>query len=219
MSFTLAVCAPLTTEYFDRTENRLIITNVTKRHAGIFQCFVSNSLARVDGGAATLEVIPRAKVASSQEEEEDGDDFDSADFFDPPTAPPVKSNDKSGRNTPGAKGKKAKHRLREMIPPSRPNITRLTDESVMVRWSVPFNQGLPIEFFKVQFKEAEKRGSRWKTIDEDIPSHIRSYEVTGLKAGLVYRSGSSHHLNDLMTTHFYCTFSIYYSNFFIIFYL
>ena len=36
-----------------------------------------------------------------------------------------------------------------MIPPSRPNITRLTDESVMVRWSVPPNEGLPIEFFKV----------------------------------------------------------------------
>ena len=66
-------------------------------------------------------------------------------------------------------------------------MTRLTDESVMVRWSVPSNQGLPIQFFKVQFKEADKRGIRWKTIDEDIPSHIRSYEVTGLKAGFTYR--------------------------------
>lgn len=74
-----------------------------------------------------------------------------------------------------------------MIPPTRPNVTRLTDESVMVRWSVPPNEGLPIEFFKVQFKEADKRGSRWKTIDEDIPAHICSYEVTGLKAGQTYR--------------------------------
>lgn len=74
-----------------------------------------------------------------------------------------------------------------MIPPSRPNITRLTDESVMVRWSVPPNEGLSIEFFKVQYKEIEKKGSRWKTIDEDIPSHIRSYEVTGLNAGQTYR--------------------------------
>ena len=75
----------------------------------------------------------------------------------------------------------------EMIPPSRPNITRLSDESVMVRWAVPLNEGLPIEFFKVQFKEADRRGSRWKTIDEDIPSHIRSYEVTGLTAPQTYR--------------------------------
>lgn len=36
-----------------------------------------------------------------------------------------------------------------MIPPSRPNVTRLTDESVMVRWSVPDNDGLEIYFFKV----------------------------------------------------------------------
>lgn len=74
-----------------------------------------------------------------------------------------------------------------MIPPTRPNITRLTDESVMVRWSVPPNEGLPIEFFKVQYNEADKRGTRWKTIDEDIPSHIRSYEVNGLKPGQNYR--------------------------------
>lgn len=74
-----------------------------------------------------------------------------------------------------------------MIPPTKPNVTRLSDESVMVHWSVPQNEGLPIEFFKVQFKEADKSGSRWKTIDEDIPSHIRSYEVSGLKAGLTYR--------------------------------
>ena len=74
-----------------------------------------------------------------------------------------------------------------MIPPSRPNIIRLTDESVMVRWTVPPNKGLPIEFFKVQFKEADKKGSRWKTIDEDVPTHIRSYEVTGLKSSQTYR--------------------------------
>lgn len=35
-----------------------------------------------------------------------------------------------------------------MIPPSRPNVTRLNDESVMVSWSHD-NQGLPIRFFKV----------------------------------------------------------------------
>lgn len=57
----------------------------------------------------------------------------------------------------------------------------------MVHWSVPNNEGLPIEFFKVQFKEADKKGSRWKTIDEDIPAHIRSYEVSGLNAGQAYR--------------------------------
>lgn len=40
-----------------------------------------------------------------------------------------------------------------MIPPTKPHITRLSDESVMVRWSVPLNEGLPIQFFKVQYRE------------------------------------------------------------------
>lgn len=176
------------------TDQQLTIVNVTKRHAGIFQCFVSNSLSKVDGGAATLEVIPRSKVASSLSssssltafsDEEDDDDLDLDGFFDPTmTTPPLKATPDAEKK---GKAKGGKNRPREMIPPTRPNITRLTDESVMVRWSVPLNEGLAIEFFKVQYKEADKRGSRWKTIDEDIPSHIRSYEVAGLKSGQTYR--------------------------------
>jgi len=176
--------------YVSIEDQRLVISKVSKRHAGIFQCFVFNSLAAVDGGAATLQVIPRARSSQDhqdeleedeQEQEQEEEEEDWHDSFDP-TPPPSKSEK-------GGKGKKGKQhtRIREMIPPSRPNMTRLTDESVMVRWSVPSNQGLPIQFFKVQFKEADKRGTRWKTIDEDIPSHIRSYEVTSLKAGFTYR--------------------------------
>jgi hypothetical protein len=93
-----------------------------------------------------------------------------------------------------------------MIPPSRPNITRLTDSSVMVRWGVPPNDGLPIQFFKVQYREMTKtgngrrrggsgarsrgpqgKGSRWMTSNEDIPPHIRSYEVDGLETDCTYR--------------------------------
>nr|CAH0100959.1 unnamed protein product [Daphnia galeata] len=175
------------------TDQQLTIINVTKRHAGIFQCFVSNSLSKVDGGAATLEVVPRSKVASSSSsssltafsDEDEDDDLDSDSFFDSmipsPPSKPAQDTDKKG------KGKGGKNRPKEMIPPTRPNITRLTDESVMVRWSVPFNEGLPIQFFKVQYRETDKRSFRWKTIDEDIPSHIRSYEVSGLKSGQTYK--------------------------------
>ena len=188
--------------------------NVTKRHAGIFQCFVSNALAKVTGGAATIEVLPRSKTPSSssssnksqlsqlqelEDDEDEEEDFEIEDFLEPvpttATTPKSAATDSSSKGKQGGgggggggKGKKnSKHRPREMIPPSRPNIIRLTDESVMVRWTVPPNEGLPIEFFKVQFKEADKRGSRWKTIDEDIPTHIRSYEVTGLKSSQTYR--------------------------------
>jgi len=100
-----------------------------------------------------------------------------------------------------------------MIPPSRPNITRLSDSSVMVRWGVPLNDGLPIQFFKVQYREMTRtgngrrrgggsgarsrgpspgKGSRWMTNNEDIPPHIRSYEVNGLETDHTYRYISVH---------------------------
>ena len=45
----------------------------------------------------------------------------------------------------------------DMVPPSKPNITKLSDTSVMVKWEVPQNDGLSITFFKVcrdiSFKE------------------------------------------------------------------
>lgn len=70
----------------------------------------------------------------------------------------------------------------KLIPPSKPDITRLSNTSVMVRWTVG-NGGLPINFFKVQYKEVGKRKSDWMTIDEDIAAHIHSYAVTGLRTG------------------------------------
>lgn len=72
-----------------------------------------------------------------------------------------------------------------MIPPSSPNITRLSDESVMVRWDVISDEGLSIQFFKVQYKDLDR--GRWNTIDEDIPAHIRSYEVDNLKPDHYYK--------------------------------
>lgn len=79
-----------------------------------------------------------------------------------------------------------------MIPPSRPNITRLSDESVMIRWSVPSTDGLPIQFFKVQYRmlgDPTKNIARtqWMTENEDIPPYTRSYEVNNLKSDHLYR--------------------------------
>lgn len=79
-----------------------------------------------------------------------------------------------------------------MVPPSRPNITRLSDEKVMVRWSVPSRESLPIQFFKVQYRslgetpKATKR-SQWMTSNEDIPPNVRMYEVDNLKSNNYYR--------------------------------
>lgn len=60
-----------------------------------------------------------------------------------------------------------------MVPPSRPNVTRLSDTSVMLRWSVPKNDGLPIQFFKVQYRmlgdsSRNLQRENWQTTNDDI---------------------------------------------------
>lgn len=89
-----------------------------------------------------------------------------------------------------------------MIPPSRPNVTRLSDDSVMIRWYVPKNDGLPIQFFKVQYRmlgDQSKKIPRenWQTTNDDIPYGKRDRNgdgvknftsaVTGLKPDRYYR--------------------------------
>ena len=72
-----------------------------------------------------------------------------------------------------------------MVPPSRPDVTKLSDTSVMLEWEVPQNDGLPIKFFKVQYKQINASGKRrgWRTIDEDIRSDQFMFEVAGLQVG------------------------------------
>lgn len=79
-----------------------------------------------------------------------------------------------------------------MVPPSRPNITRLSDEKVMVRWWAPSHDGLPIQFFKVQYRLLgdginKSKRAQWMTSNEDIPPQTRMYEVDNLKPGHFYR--------------------------------
>ncbi|XP_016987535.1 interference hedgehog [Drosophila rhopaloa] len=57
---------------------------------------------------------------------------------------------------------------KQMFPPSPPNVTRLTDESVMLRWMVPRNDGWPIVIFKVQYRMMGK-SKNWQTTNDNIP--------------------------------------------------
>lgn len=82
---------------------------------------------------------------------------------------------------------------------SKPNITRLNDESVMVKWSVlpsSSDSSLPIQFFKVQYMmvpsdsqkhKGHKSNEDWITLNEDIPPHLRSYEIPHLRLGHHYK--------------------------------
>ena len=61
----------------------------------------------------------------------------------------------------------------------------------MVRWSVPENNGLEIQFFKVQYRELGQKmngkQSKWMTANSEIPNHVRSFEVTDLQPNHTYR--------------------------------
>lgn len=79
-----------------------------------------------------------------------------------------------------------------MVPPSKPSITRLSDNKVMVRWTVPAKEGLPIRFFKVQYRvlgDTAKKVQRtiWMTDSEDILPEVRMYELDNLKPDHYYR--------------------------------
>ncbi|XP_063230243.1 interference hedgehog-like isoform X2 [Bacillus rossius redtenbacheri] len=173
---------------------RLRLERIEKRHAGIVQCFASNELGSAYG-SATLQVVPKQVTSQPGAGPFPADpDVEAA----APLPPAVSGAKGSGRHDAGHKGKgRRKHKGNAvMIPPSRPNITRLTDSSVMVHWSVPPNSGLPIQFFKVQHREmprhrggarAKGKSSRWKTSNEDIAPHVCSYEVDGLEPDRTYR--------------------------------
>nr|CAD7205079.1 unnamed protein product [Timema douglasi] len=187
------------------TGGKLHISQLEKRHAGIFQCFASNPLG-TRYGSAMLQVLPKPVMAQPLDESlapgGDGVAFEKpfdGNRLNLPTPSPIEGRGHGKHDGKGRKDRKHKGNA-VMIPPSRPNITRLTDTSVMVRWNVPDNTGLPIQFFKVQHREMGRRrggphsrgtqgkSSRWKTNNEDIPPHIRSYEVYGLEPGHTYRS-------------------------------
>ncbi|XP_068628675.1 interference hedgehog isoform X2 [Battus philenor] len=151
----------------------LYIEHVEKRHAGIVQCFACNSLGCAFD-AAMLTVVP---VQIS-----DQDYSAEAPKIHIPSQPPKRHNKKNSR----------KHKA-VMIPPSRPNVTRMSDESVMVSWSNA-KEGLPIQFFKVQYKEVSNSSDstnstngQWHTANYDIPSYIHAFEIDGLVPDRYYK--------------------------------
>lgn len=89
----------------------------------------------------------------------------------------------SHRPTPGFK----------YTPPSAPIVTKLSDTSVMLQWVVPPNNGLPIQFFKIQYRvfgNINKTRQNWQTFSDQIISHpSRRYtqEVIDLKTDFSYK--------------------------------
>ncbi|KAK9709803.1 Fibronectin type III domain [Popillia japonica] len=148
--------------------NILRFEMMEKSHAGMVQCFASN-IVSTDCGNFLMPVFPK-QISGVQEQ------------LIIPKHKKRKHNNKNNRGrSHGA----------HMIPPSKPNVTRLNDESVVVRWKVPSSDnGLPIKFFKVQYRDISRENepsSSWLTANTDIAPHITSFDVTSLKPDHTYR--------------------------------
>ncbi|KAL7032797.1 hypothetical protein ACKWTF_007401 [Chironomus riparius] len=151
-------------------EFKIFISSVEKKHAGIVQCFGRNELGEVSEGAL-LQVKPKQ--------------IDSEGKL-IPLGMPHKSK---SRNSNRIFNTKRKNRGPNLPSISKPNITRLSDESVMVKWSVSqqiSSASLPIQFFKVQYiaipyDNQKGKNEDWITLSEDISPHLRSYEIHNLK--------------------------------------
>lgn len=170
ISWFLNGCSVNTEKAIEAIGNRINFNPVEKRHAGNLQCFARNSIGTAYS-SISIKVIPLST---------------SIDVSSTPIhTAHHRSNKKSTR-------KPSKYKPAKMIPPSKPTISRLNDEAVVVRWSVPSNNGLPIQFFKVQFRELgpanhSGKASKWKTTNADIPPNIKDYDVTNLKPDNFYR--------------------------------
>ncbi|RVE51319.1 hypothetical protein evm_003999 [Chilo suppressalis] len=150
-------------------DTELFISPVEKRHAGVVQCFACNPLGCAYD-AALLTVVP---VQIS-------DDMDYSAEVPKTLHNPSQSPKRHYRKNP------RKHKV-SMIPPSKPNVTRLSDTSVMVSWSHP-NHGLSIQFYKVQYKEVTNMSDMsWQTGIWDILPHIHACEVDTLHPNIYYK--------------------------------
>ncbi|XP_057328592.1 interference hedgehog-like isoform X2 [Microplitis mediator] len=159
--------------------SKLTVDPVEKKHAGIVQCVASNEYGSYSG-YNLLKVNPKQHISGGDMNLHQGSHGTSGN---------VHKHTKGGGRR---KNEKTNRKGTELVPPNPPEVTRLSDVSVMVRWSVPEKTGLPIQFFKVQYRELGpkkngKQSSKWNTANMEIPNHIRSFEVTDLQPDHTYR--------------------------------
>lgn len=153
----------------------LMIKRTSQKHSGIYQCFATNQLDTTWASCVVTVIMGNGTTSHYDAFYDSYTDSTEGHF-------PNYSDDEED----DTENLERKFSLSEvmLVPPSKPNLTPLSDDSVMVQWNVPKNDGLPILFFKVQYKES---GGHWMTVDEDIAPHIHSYAITELQPGASYR--------------------------------
>lgn len=135
-------------------EGSLNIARVEKSHAGLWQCFAGNPMGSVYS-PAEIRVMPKqfTKMATPEsgmnnmtpvlpptailKEDLDDDMLEERQEHHPHPYHHHKLHHKNKRRKHGKGGE-------IMTPPSKPVVNRVSDDSVMVRWTVPPNSGYPI---------------------------------------------------------------------------
>lgn len=181
-------------------ESKMVVRNAKPQHKGLYQCSAENVAGiqystmevdvnnnKVDSGSLTLSDQNVTKSPPSGNKK-------------PLVGTPAGQDIKRRRH----KKKKSKKRKKngrngntgrlngnpdkiQLIPPNKPEVKQLSDTSVMLNWTVPNNTGLKIIFFRVQYKKVAPTKEDWYTDDIEIDSHIRMYEVRGLKSRATYK--------------------------------
>ncbi|CAH1962264.1 unnamed protein product [Acanthoscelides obtectus] len=148
--------------------NKIYFRPVERRHAGVLQLFARNIVKTVFGHMS-LNVLPEQNGTNTN---------------------PHGHHRHRGKSNVARKHNKSL----KIIPPSKPTVSRLNDESVVVRWSIPHNTGMGVQFFKVQYRELgshnshnKSKNGNWRTMNAEIPANIRDFDVTGLRPDHVYR--------------------------------
>lgn len=184
--------------------------NAKLHNGSVFQCFVSNNFSTIyitklifvhsssDATHAGGNSSPpsgftdNSKHLNSESKHPLNREEDENVFLEVDQDIEQSSHESSGNHhnheqqTPNKPHKKRKNgKNLKLIPPNNPVVSKLSDDSVMVRWSVSRHGGVPINFFKVQYREAGK--NEVNTVDDEISSHIFSYSVGGLKSNAKYR--------------------------------
>ena len=140
---------------------KLLIRQLKLDDAGVYQCFATNDVDTVYD-AVLVRVVPNMRNNTE-----------------------VDSEDSNHRSK-----KKSRHKIdSDLVPPSAPNVTQLSEDSVIVTWSMP-NTSQEVNFFKVQYRDLGKIGEKksdWYTLDGEIQSTIRAYEIPGLLVEHAYR--------------------------------
>nr|CAI5850888.1 unnamed protein product [Callosobruchus analis] len=148
--------------------NKIYFRPVERRHAGNLQLFARNIVKTVFG-QMNLNVLPETNDTST-------------------------NSHGHHRHRGKSNGSRKHNKSLKIIPPSKPTVSRLNDESVVVRWSIPHNTGMGVQFFKVQYRELgshsshnKSKSGNWRTLNAEIPANIRDFDVTGLRPDHIYR--------------------------------